>query len=171
ISVAFVPGVARVVRGEALAVREETFIEASHSIGTPSRRILWKRVLPNVSSVIIVQATFIMAAAILVEAALSIIGAGVKPGQAAWGSMIAEAFVHNEQSSLNMFGPGWAISRPSLSYNPVGDGLRDVRGIDTGRGAGVRGRLGLTPVLGTGGRAARRSARAARPSDRAGRAD
>ncbi len=161
ISVAFVPGVARIVRGEALAVREETFIEASHSIGTPNRRILWKRVLPNVSSVIIVQATFIMAAAILVEAALSIIGAGVKPGQAAWGSMISEAFVHKEQSFLNMFWPGLAISLTSLSYNLVGDGLRDVLGIDTGRGAGVRGRLGLTTVVGPGRRAARRSGRAA----------
>jgi oligopeptide/dipeptide ABC transporter ATP-binding protein len=109
-------------------------------------------------SVIIVQATFIMAAAILVEAALAIVGAGVPRGDAAWGSMISEAFERKEQSFLAMFWPGLAISLTSLSYNLVGDGLRDAFGLDRGRGYGARGRLGLTQVQ-TGGRPGRRPGR------------
>ena len=146
ISIAFVPTLARLVRAETLGVREETFIEASHAAGTPTYRILLTRVLPNVSSPIIVQGSLYMGAAILVEASLSILGVGVPPGRAAWGSMLSEAFEHVYSSFWNMFYPGCAIALTVLAFNLVGDGLRDSFGLDPGQRYGAKGKMGITLV-------------------------
>jgi peptide/nickel transport system permease protein len=144
ISLALTPTMARLVRAQTLAVREETFIEASVSIGTPMRRILLKRVLPNAASPIIVQSSIYVGAAILLEASLSILGIGVRPGSAAWGSMLEEAFQSIYTDTANVVIPGAAIAIAVLAANLLGDGLRDALGLDPGQRYGARTKMGLT---------------------------
>jgi peptide/nickel transport system permease protein len=146
ISLALVPTMARLVRAETLAVREETFIEASVSIGTPTHRILLKRVLPNAASPIIVQSSVYVGAAILLEASLSILGIGVRPGSAAWGSMLEEGFQSIYTDTANVVVPGAAIALTVLAANLLGDGLRDALGLDAGSRYGARTKMGLTVV-------------------------
>ena len=149
ISLAFVPTMSRLVRAQTLAVREETFIEASVSIGTPMRRILLKRVLPNAASPVIVQSSIYVGGAILLEASLSILGIGVPPGSAAWGSMLEEAFQSIYTDTANVVIPGAAIAVAVLAANLLGDGLRDALGLDPGHRYGARTKMGLT-VAGRG---------------------
>ena len=149
ISLAFVPTMSRLVRAQTLAVREETFIEASVSIGTPMRRILLKRVLPNAASPVIVQSSIYVGGAILLEASLSILGIGVPPGSAAWGSMLEEAFQSIYTDTANVVIPGAAIAIAVLAANLLGDGLRDALGLDPGHRYGARTKMGLT-VAGRG---------------------
>ena len=144
ISLAFVPTMSRLVRAQTLAVREETFIEASVSIGTPMRRILLKRVLPNAASPVIVQSSIYVGGAILLEASLSILGIGVPPGSAAWGSMLEEAFQSIYTDTANVVIPGAAIAIAVLAANLLGDGLRDALGLDPGHRYGARTKMGLT---------------------------
>ena len=144
ISLAFVPTMSRLIRAQTLAVREETFIEASVSIGTPMRRILLKRVLPNAASPVIVQSSIYVGGAILLEASLSILGIGVPPGSAAWGSMLEEAFHSIYTDTANVVIPGAAIAIAVLAANLLGDGLRDALGLDPGHRYGARTRMGLT---------------------------
>ena len=144
ISLALTPTMARLVRAQTLAVREEMFIEASVSIGTPMRRILLKRVLPNAASPIIVQSSVYVGGAILLEASLSILGIGVRPGSAAWGSMLEEAFQSIYTDSANVVIPGAAIAIAVLAANLLGDGLRDALGLDPGHRYGARTKMGLT---------------------------
>ena len=144
ISLALTPTMARLVRAQTLAVREETFIEASVSIGTPMRRILLKRVLPNAASPIIVQSSIYVGGAILLEASLSILGIGVPPGSAAWGSMLEEGFHAIYTDTANVVIPGAAIAIAVLAANLLGDGLRDALGLDAGHRYGARTRMGLT---------------------------
>ena len=146
ISLALVPTMARLVRAQTLAIREETFIEASIAIGTPTRRILLKRVLPNAASPIIVQSSVYIGAAILLEASLSILGIGVRPGSAAWGSMLKEGFQSIYIDSANVVIPGAAIALTVLAANLLGDGLRDALGLDSGHRYGARTKMGLTHV-------------------------
>ena len=147
ISLALTPTMARLVRAQTLAVREETFIEASVSIGTPMRRILLKRVLPNAASPIIVQSSVYVGGAILLEASLSILGIGVPPGSAAWGSMLEEAFHAIYTDTANVVIPGAAIAIAVLAANLLGDGLRDALGLDAGHRYGARTRMGLTQAV------------------------
>ena len=144
ISLSFTPTMTRLVRAETLSVRVETFIEASHAIGTPLRRVLYKRVLHNVASPIIVQASIYAGGAILVEAGLSILGVGIQGGEAAWGSMLREAFESIHSNSMNVMYPGMAVAIVVLATNLVGDGLRDALGLDAGHRYGARTRMGLT---------------------------
>ena len=144
ISLSFTPTMTRLVRAETLSVRVETFIEASHAIGTPLRRVLYKRVLHNVASPIIVQASIYAGGAILVEAGLSILGVGIQGGEAAWGSMLREAFESIHSNSMNVVYPGMAVAIVVLATNLVGDGLRDALGLDAGHRYGARTRMGLT---------------------------
>ena len=148
ISLALTPTMARLVRAQTLAVREETFIEASVSIGTPMRRILLKRVLPNAASPIIVQSSIYVGGAILLEASLSILGIGVPPGSAAWGSMLEEGFQAIYTDTANVVIPGAAIAIAVLAANLLGDGLRDALGLDAGHRYGARTRMGLTQAAG-----------------------
>ena len=150
ISLALTPTMARLVRAQTLAVREEMFIEASVSIGTPMRRILLRRVLPNAASPIIVQSSVYVGAAILLEASLSILGIGVRPGSAAWGSMLEEAFHSIYTDTANVVIPGAAIAIAVLAANLLGDGLRDALGLDPGHRYGARTKMGLTLAGRTG---------------------
>jgi len=149
IGIVFVPGYIRLIRGQALSVREEPFIEASRAAGTPARRIVRKRLLPHVRSPLIVAVSLSCGAALLAEAGLSFLGLGARPPTATWGSMLREAydqavFTHPWQLVL----PGAAIALTVLAFNTVGDGLRDAFG--TARFApGRRVRRGLTAVLPT----------------------
>lgn len=126
LSVVFAPYVARVVRSSALVIREQTFVEALRAQQANWMRILWLNIAPNVLSPLIVQATFIFADAIIVEAALSFLGAGVPPPQPSWGNTLLDgkSFIFNAWW-LTVF-PGIAIMTLVTGINLLGDGLRDV---------------------------------------------
>ena len=147
LTVVFVPSFSRLMRGQTLAVRQETFVEASHSIGTPSRRIIVRHVLPNAISPVVVQTSLALGGALLAEAGLSFLGLGVQPPDASWGSMLRRSYDFIFTEAWMMLIPGLAIALTVLSFNTVGDGLRDALGI-----AGVsrrerKERRGLTTVV------------------------
>ena len=128
IAIPFIPGFARLVRAEVLAVREELFIEASRSVGVTSGRMLRKRILPNVISPFIVQAALAFGYAILAEAGLSFLGFGVQPPDASWGVMLQNAYNFVVEKPWPMIPPGLAIAFMVLAFNLIGDGLRDALG-------------------------------------------
>jgi peptide/nickel transport system permease protein len=128
IAVFFVPGTVRVIRGQVLSVREETYIEASQAAGAGNGRMLVRHVLPNVASPLIVQSALGFGYAILAEAGLSFLGLGVQPPAASWGVMLQEAFGFVLSDPWATIVPGVAIALTVLSFNLVGDGLRDALG-------------------------------------------
>jgi peptide/nickel transport system permease protein len=134
IAVTFIPGLARVVRGQVLAVREETYIEASRSLGAGPLRMIRRHVLPNVASPLIIQAAISFGYALLAEAGLSFLGLGVQPPNASWGVMLQEAYQFVISDPWATVIPGLAIALTVLSFNFVGDGLRDALGRERAKG-------------------------------------
>ena len=128
IAITFVPGLTRIVRGQVLAVREETYIEASRSVGAGPIRMISRHVLPNVASPLIIQSAVIVGYALLAEAGLSFLGLGVQPPNASWGVMLQEAYQFVLSDPWATIVPGAAIALTVLSFNLVGDGLRDALG-------------------------------------------
>lgn len=128
VGIVFAPRFARLVRGLVLSVREETFIEASRSIGTPTTRIVRRHILPNVLSPLVVQLSLSLGFAMLAEAALSFLGLGVTPPQASWGSMLQNAYRNVSESSFLAIPPGLMIMFTVLAFNMLGDGIRDSLG-------------------------------------------
>ena len=122
----YTPRVARVVRASTLVVRELPFVEAARAVGISTPRILWRHILPNLLSPILVQASFIFAYAILAEAALSFLGVGVPPEIPTWGTMVAGSQQYAHQALWIVLFPGLAIILTALSLQLVGDGLRDL---------------------------------------------
>ena len=120
-----VPRVVRLVRAVVLTTREQPYIEAAIASGTRVRKILWRHILPSTFPPLIVQATYICASAILIEAGLSFLGAGTPPEIPTWGNMIASSRVYLARAPWTMFCPGLALALVVLSVNLVGDGLRD----------------------------------------------
>jgi len=122
------PEVARIVRGQTLAVREELYVMSSEAAGARSSRIILKDVLPNIMSPVIVNATFGVARAILIEAGLSFLGMGVQPPTASWGNMLndAQSLSILETMPWMWVPPGLMIFVATISINFVGDGLRDA---------------------------------------------
>lgn len=122
------PEVARIVRGQTLAVREELYVLSSEAAGAGSRRIIMKDILPNITSPLIVNATFGVARAILIEAGLSFLGMGVQPPTASWGNMLndAQSLSILETMPWMWVPPGLMIFIATISINFVGDGLRDA---------------------------------------------
>jgi peptide/nickel transport system permease protein len=120
-----VPRVARLVRAVVLTTREQPYIEAAIASGTRVRKILWRHILPSTFPPLIVQATYICASAILIEAGLSFLGAGTPPEIPTWGNMIASSRVYLARAPWTVFYPGLALALVVLSVNLVGDGLRD----------------------------------------------
>lgn len=118
--------IARIVRGQVLSLREKEFVEASRSLGASDARIVFKEILPNLVVPIIVYATLILPTNILLEAALSFLGAGVQPPNASWGAMIAEATSVFDTAWWYMLVPGLALLFTVLAFNVVGDGLSDA---------------------------------------------
>ncbi|MGJ8572657.1 MAG: ABC transporter permease [Hoeflea sp.] len=117
---------ARIVRGEVLALKEREFVLAARSIGTPSRRMILRHILPNVMSPIMVSATLGIATAIITESALSFLGLGFPPDFPTWGRLLFDAIDYLQQYPERVFWPGLAISLTVLSVNYIGDGLRDA---------------------------------------------
>ena len=117
---------ARIVRGDVLALKEREFVLAARSVGTPSRRIITRHVLPNVLSPIMVSATLGIATAIITESSLSFLGLGFPPDFPTWGRLLNDGVQYIQQYPERVFWPGLAISLVVLSINYVGDGLRDA---------------------------------------------
>lgn len=125
ITVPEVPRVVRLVRSVVLSVREEPYVEAAVSVGTPLWLILWRHVVPNCVPPLIVQATYITASAMLTEAILSFLGAGTPPTIPSWGNMVAEARLLFQIAPMNLMYPGIALAITILAVNLLGDALRD----------------------------------------------
>jgi peptide/nickel transport system permease protein len=121
-----VPVLIRIARGEALALREEDYVRAAVANGAGDVSILARHVLPNMLSTLIVQATVTIPAAIIGEAVLSFLGLGVQSPQTSWGVMLSDAKDYYETAPRLILYPGLAIFFCSLSFNLLGDGLRDV---------------------------------------------
>lgn len=126
IGIAFVPVFARVVRGAGLQVMGMDYVTAARTFGSRGWWILLRHLLPNVSSVLIVQATIAFAVAILAEAALSYLGLGTPPPTASWGRMLSDSQSYLFQAPLLALWPGVAIALSVLGFNLLGDGLRDL---------------------------------------------
>lgn len=119
-------GTARIVRGEVLAVKQREFVMASRSIGTPPHRIIFRHVLPNVISAIIVSATLGIADAIITESVLSFLGLGFPPDFPTWGRLLYDGIGYTQVYPQLVLWPGIAISLTVLSVAYTGDGLRDA---------------------------------------------
>jgi peptide/nickel transport system permease protein len=120
------PGYARLVRGEVLAKKEEVFVQAARAVGASPARILFRHVLPNVVSPVIVKMSLDMGFAILTIAALGFIGIGVRPPTPEWGSLLAVARNYMPDVWWTAIFPGAAIFLAVFGFNLLGDGLRDV---------------------------------------------
>jgi peptide/nickel transport system permease protein len=126
IGIAFVPVFARVVRGAGLQVMEQDYVTAARGFGSGPIWLIARHLLPNVASVIVVQATIAFAIAILAEAALSYLGLGTPPGTASWGRMLSQSQSFLDKAPLLAVWPGGCIALAVLGFNLLGDGLRDL---------------------------------------------
>jgi len=126
LGVGAVPGLIRIARGEALALREEDFVPAAIANGANDLTIIFRHILPNMASTLIVQATLTIPGAIIGEAVLSFLGLGVQPPTPSWGVMLQDAQSYLSQAPRLAVYPGLAIVLASLAFNVLGDGLRDI---------------------------------------------
>jgi peptide/nickel transport system permease protein len=126
IGVSATPVFIRLTRGQTMAIKAEDFILAARAIGNPPWRIALRHVLPNIVPALIVQATLAIAAAVIAEASLSFLGLGQQPPAPSWGSMLNVAKNYIENAPWMAVWPGLSIFMLVLSFNLVGDGLRDA---------------------------------------------
>ncbi len=126
ITIPEMPRVARLVRSIVLTVREEPYVEAALGVGTPLPLLLWRHVLPNTIAPLIVQATYICGAAILTEAILSFLGAGIPTEVPSWGNIMAEGRQSFQIAPGIILFPGLCVGATVLAINVLGDGLRDT---------------------------------------------
>ncbi|WP_116135080.1 ABC transporter permease [Tropicimonas sp. IMCC34043] len=126
ITIPEIPRVVRLVRSIVLSAREEPYVEAAMSLGTSMPRILWRHLMPNTFAPLTVQATYVCASAILTEAILSFLGAGVSTETPTWGNIMAESRVYFRLMPSLILWPGLALSLCILSINLLGDAARDV---------------------------------------------
>lgn len=125
LAVVYTPIVARVVRAAVLAVKEEVYVDGARALGAPARRLVLRHILPNAATPVLVQASVLMAIAILVEASLSFLGVGVRPPTPSLGLMLADGRGFMVQAPWMVIFPGLAIMAAVLGFNMVADGLRD----------------------------------------------
>jgi len=118
-------GYARLVRAQVLATREREFVEAARALGASDWRVITRHILPNIIQPVIVQAAIGMAGAVLAEATMSFLGLGVPPPTASWGSMLNDGRAHLFDAPHQVLFPAVAIMLAVLSFNFIGDGLRD----------------------------------------------
>jgi len=126
LSFTYTPRTARIVRGEALVVRDLDYVEAARAIGASPGRIILRHLLPGLLPPLIVQQTFLFAYAILGEAGLSFVGVGIQPPSASWGNILGEARAIFQQAPWLVVFPGFAVALTVLSLNLLGDGLSDL---------------------------------------------
>jgi peptide/nickel transport system permease protein len=120
------PTIARLARAQTLSIRESEYVAAARVSGASASRIIARHIWPNATSPIIVQATLLVATAIVTEASLSFLGVGVQPPTPSWGSMLRTGSQYLEVAPWLAFAPGVAIFLTVLSFNFIGDGLRQV---------------------------------------------
>jgi len=126
IGVVYSPRVARIVRGSVLVIRETAYVEAARALGATDATLIGRHVLPNCLSPVIVQGSFVFAAAVLTEAALSFLGVGVPPFVPSWGNILSDGRLYLQQAPWLVLYPGAAIMMTILGLNLFGDGLRDL---------------------------------------------
>ena len=126
IAIPEIPRVTRLVRSLVLSIREEPYVEAAISLGTPTWLIMLRHILPNCVAPLVVQGTFICASGILVEAILSFLGVGLPPDVPTWGNVMAEGRGQFNEYPHNIFFPGIFLAVTVLAVNILGDGLRDT---------------------------------------------
>lgn len=126
ITVPDVPRVVRLVRSVVLTIREELYVQAAIAVGTRLAKILAKHVLPNTIAPLIVQGTYVAASAILAEAILSFLGAGIPPEVPTWGNIMAEGRIYFQIAPRIILFPGICLALTVLAVNVLGDGLRDT---------------------------------------------
>lgn len=126
IAIPEIPRVTRLVRSLVLSIREEPYVEAAISLGTPTWLIMLRHILPNCVAPLVVQGTFICASGILVEAILSFLGVGLPPDIPTWGNVMAEGRAQFNEYPHNIFFPGIFLAVTVLAVNILGDGLRDT---------------------------------------------
>ena len=125
ITIPEIPRVVRLVRAVVLTVREQPYVEAAVSVGTKLPKILLKHILPNTLAPLIVQATYVCASAVVIEAILSFLGAGTPPEVPSWGNIMAEGRTYFQFAPWMIFFPGIFLAVTVLAVNILGDGLRD----------------------------------------------
>ena len=125
LTIVYTPSVARTVRASAMVIKEQPYVEAAKVQGFSDFKILWKLILPGVISPLTVQASFIFAQAIISEASLSFLGAGIPAPAASWGNMLQDSKTVFSKAPWTMLFPGIAVVVCVLSLNLLGDGLRD----------------------------------------------
>jgi peptide/nickel transport system permease protein len=126
ITIPEIPRVARLVRSVVLMIREEPYVEAAISVGTGIRKMLFRHILPNTVAPLLVQATYVFAAAVITEALLGFIGAGTPPEIPSWGNIMAEGRSYFQLAPYIIFFPGIFLTLSVLAINILGDGLRDM---------------------------------------------
>lgn len=126
LTLVYMPRCARVARSSVLVVREHVYVEAAQAIGAPDRVIMLRHILPGTFSPVLVQATYVFATAVLLEASLSFLGAGAPPHVPSWGAMLAEGRQLMRQAPWMTVFPGLVLALTVLAVNMIGDGLRDA---------------------------------------------
>jgi peptide/nickel transport system permease protein len=126
ITIPEIPRVARLVRSAVLSAREEPYVEAAISLGSSLPKIMWRHLMPNTIAPLIVQGTYVCASAILTEAILSFLGAGISPETPTWGNIMAEGRGFFQIKPSLIFWPGLVLSIAILSINLIGDAARDA---------------------------------------------
>lgn len=125
ITIPEIPRVVRLVRSVVLTIREQPYVEAAVSVGSSLPKILIRHILPNTVAPLIVQATFVCASAVVIEAILSFLGAGTPPEIPSWGNVMAEGRIYFQVAPWILFFPGVLLATTVLAVNILGDGLRD----------------------------------------------
>jgi peptide/nickel transport system permease protein len=126
VGLALMPGYIRLMAGQVLSAKQNEYVTAARSIGAGRMSVMFRHILPNCLSPLIVQITLVIGLAILIEATLSFLGLGIKPPTAAWGSMVNDGYRYLALHPILSIAPGLAIMLVVFSFNMVGDGLRDA---------------------------------------------
>jgi peptide/nickel transport system permease protein len=126
LSILYVPATARIVRSQALAIKEMDYVLAARAVGAGDLRIMTRHMIPNLAAVYIVLVTFYLGIAIVAEASLSFLGLGIPPNEPSWGGMLSVAQNHVEEAPWLAIVPGIAIAVVVFAWNLLGDSLRDV---------------------------------------------
>jgi peptide/nickel transport system permease protein len=126
VGVVFSPSIARISRAQVLTTKERLYVDAAVGFGSPSSRTIARHIVPNAIQPVIIQATFLLGLALLAEASLSFLGLGVQPPASSWGIMLRRSSQFLSRAPNAIYAPGLAIGLTVLSFNALGDSLRDA---------------------------------------------